>query len=236
MNVIETHNLCKYFGKILAVKDLNIRIKEGEIFGLLGPNGAGKTTIISILTTLLLPTKGVAKVNGFNIIKEPKKIRASIGVVFQNSVLDDELTVLDNLNFYAGLYKIKDKTRIKEILDLLGLSNNEKTKVENLSFGMKRKLEIGKSLLHYPKVLFLDEPTLGIDPKTRRKVWDYILDLNKNKKMTIFLATNYMEEAEFLCKRIGIINNGEMLFLGKKEKLQSKFKSLEELFLHHIEV
>lgn len=230
MTAVEIKKLYRYFGKNMILKNLNLKVRYGEIFGILGHNGAGKTTLISILSTLLLPSEGTVKMNGFDLVKEPQKIRETIGVVFQNNVLDDELTVFDNLNFYSKLYKIKDKNRIIDVIKFLGLKGKENIRYEELSFGMKRKLEIGKSFLHFPKILLLDEPTLGIDPKTRRKIWDHILYLNRNNRITVFLATNYIEEAKFLCHRIGVLKNGSLIRIEKNDDFKLNFEHSHDYF------
>lgn len=223
MNIIETKNLTKKFKDLVAVDNLNISIKEGEIFGLLGPNGAGKTTTVSMLTTLLIPSSGTAKVNGFDIEKNPKKVRESIGLVFQDTIIDKDLTGYDNLDLYSRLYKIpknERKNRIKKLAKLVQLEDRLKEIVETYSGGMKRQLEIIRGLLHYPKVLFLDEPTLGLDPKARRDIWNYIKEMNKEKGTTIFLTTHYMEEADELCDRIAIMNKGKIVVIGTPQKLK----------------
>jgi len=188
MWAIETKNLTKEFNGLKAVDNISFKVKKGEIFGLLGPNGAGKTTIIKILTTLLSSTQGEAKVWEYNISDQRNKIRNSIGIVFQEPALDNRLTGFENLDFHARLYSLDKKTRqkrIKELFNLVGLKDQAKDLVINYSGGMKRRLEIARGLMHFPKVLFLDEPTLGLDPQTRRRIWDYILELNKKEKITI---------------------------------------------------
>jgi ABC-2 type transport system ATP-binding protein len=175
MNVVETFNLTKEFNGLKAVNNVSLSIKEGEIFGLLGPNGAGKTTFISMLCTLLKPTSGTAKVNGFDIVKQQSEVRKSIGIVFQEPSLDNRLTGRENLEIHAGLYGVpKDerKKRIGEVLELVGLSDKADELVRNYSGGMKRRLEVARGLIHYPKILFLDEPTLGLDPQTREHIWN----------------------------------------------------------------
>lgn len=244
MDIIQSEKLTRKFNNILAVDHLDIKIKKGEIFGLLGPNGAGKTTLISMLTTLLLPTSGSAKICGFDLIKQADKIRGCIGLVFQESILDEELTAYDNLDFHARLYKIPKNQRIKridEVLKLMELEDRKKSRVNTFSGGMKKRLEITKGLIHHPKVLFLDEPTLGLDPKARRIIWKYISNLNKIEKITIILTTHYMEEADELCDRIGIINKGKLLITGTQKKLKNSIKkhindhkpTLEDVFLHY---
>ncbi|MEM5773047.1 MAG: ATP-binding cassette domain-containing protein [Candidatus Aenigmatarchaeota archaeon] len=227
MFAIETFNLTKDFNGLRAVNNVSIQINQGEIFGLLGPNGAGKTTFISMLCTILKPTSGTAKVNGFDIIKEKDQVRKSIGIVFQDPSLEDRLTARENLEMHAGLYgvpKAERKKRINEVLELVGLAERQNEIVRKFSGGMKRRLEIARGLIHYPKVLFLDEPTLGLDPQTREHIWEYIKKLAERENITILLTTHYMEEADFLCNRVAIIDKGEIKVLGSPEELK---KSLE---------
>lgn len=234
MPIVETFNLNKEFNGLKAVNNVNIRIEEGEIFGLLGPNGAGKTTLISMLCTLLKPSSGTAKVNGFDIVKQQSDVRKSIGVVFQDPSLDTRLTAKENLEMHASLYKVpknERKKRIDEVLELVGLSDRAYELVKNYSGGMKRRLEIARALTHYPKVLFLDEPTLGLDPQTRKHVWDYIKMLSNRENITILLTTHYMEEAEELCNRVAIMDYGEIKVVdtpyGLKNRLEGDVITLE---------
>ena len=223
MSIVQTFNLTKKFGKITAVENLNINIDEGEVFGLLGPNGAGKTTIIRMLATLLEPTSGTAKVNGFDVLKQPHKVRESIGIVFQEPSSDELLTGYENIKLYAMMYGIpKDEITkgIKEALELVELSERKDDLVRTYSGGMRRRLEIGRSLIHKPKVLFLDEPTLGLDPGGREKMWDYITRLVEELKMTVLLTTHYMEEADVLADRVGIIDQGKIVVLDTPEALK----------------
>ena len=195
---------------------------KGEIFGFLGPNGAGKTTTINMLCTLLSPTSGRALVNGFDVIRQRNQVRSSIGLVFQEPTLDEYLTAEQNLLFHAYAYAVpKDvrKKRIRELLELVELWERRKTKVHTYSGGMKRRLEIARGLLHFPKVLFLDEPTLGLDPQTRRRIWEHILTLRRQEDLTIFLTTHYMDEAEN-CDRIAIIDDGRIVALDTPDKLK----------------
>jgi ABC-2 type transport system ATP-binding protein len=188
-NIIEVVNLTKKYGELVAVNNVSFEVKEGEIFGLLGPNGAGKTTLISMLCTILRPTSGTAKVNGFDIVKEEDKVRKSIGIVFQDSSLDNRLTGMENIELHASLYGVQKndrKKRIKEVLELVGLEDKANILVRNYSGGMKRRLEIARALIHYPKVLFLDEPTIGLDPQTRVNIWEYIVKLAKREYHNIF--------------------------------------------------
>ncbi|MBU0466702.1 MAG: ATP-binding cassette domain-containing protein [Nanoarchaeota archaeon] len=224
---IEVWKLTKRYGDLVAVNNLSLEIKNGEIFGLLGPNGAGKTTLISVLSTLLRPSSGNAKVNGYDVRKSASKVRSSIGLVFQDSILDLDLSALNNLDFHGRLYGMpKDlrEKRIDELIKLVDLTDFKKKKVETFSGGMKRKLEIARGLMHNPSVLFLDEPTLGLDPKIRKNIWDYILDLRKKEKMTIFLTTHYMDEADFLCDRVSIIDKGKIIVSGTPKKLKGALK------------
>jgi len=220
---IETSDLTKRYGELAAVDRLNIKVKQGEIFGLLGPNGAGKTTVISMLCTMLRPTEGSAKVNGFDIVSQPDNVRRSIGIVFQEPSVDDELTGLENLLLHAMWYGVpRDvrRDRIKEVLELVGLENRKNDLVKTYSGGMRRRLEIGRGLIHHPEVLFLDEPTLGLDPQTRGQIWDYIADLAEKEEMTVVLTTHYMEEAEELCDRIAIIDQGKVVVLDTVDALK----------------
>ncbi len=222
MDVIEASNLVKRFGELEAVKGVSFSVKEGEIFGFLGPNGAGKTTTINILCTLLKPTGGQAKVNGHDVVKERSQVRQSIGLVFQEPTLDDYLTAEQNLRFHGYAYGIPKNVlepRLKELLEMMELWDRRKGKINTYSGGMKRRLEIARGLLHHPRVLFLDEPTLGLDPQTRRRIWDYIHDLRKRENLAIFMTTHYMDEAEN-CDRIAIIDYGRTVALDTLEKLK----------------
>jgi ABC-2 type transport system ATP-binding protein len=224
-NIVEVINLTKKYGDLIAVNNVSFEVKEGEIFGLLGSNGAGKTTLISMLCTILKPTSGTAKVNGFDIVKEEDKVRKSIGIVFQDSSLDNRLTGMENIELHASLYSVpknERRKRMKEALELVGLEDKAKVLVRNYSGGMKRRLEIARSLIHYPKVLFLDEPTLGLDPQTRVNIWDYIINLAKRENITIFLTTHYMEEADFLCNRVAIIDEGKIIVIDSPKNLKRK--------------
>ena len=222
MDVIEASNLVKRFGELEAVKGVSFSVKEGEIFGFLGPNGAGKTTTINILCTLLKPTAGHAKVNGHDVVKERSQVRQSIGLVFQEPALDDYLTAEQNLRFHGYAYGIPKNVlepRLRELLEMMELWDRRKGKINTYSGGMKRRLEIARGLLHHPRVLFLDEPTLGLDPQTRRRIWDYIHDLRKRENLAIFMTTHYMDEAEN-CDRIAIIDYGRTVALDTLEKLK----------------
>jgi ABC-2 type transport system ATP-binding protein len=223
MSVVETFGLTKNFGKVLAVDNLSISINEGEIFGLLGPNGAGKTTIIKMLATLLEPTSGTAKVNGFDILKQPDKVRESIGILFQEPSSDELLTGYENTKLYAMMYGIPKEQiskGITEALELVELADRKDDLVKHYSGGMRRRLEIARSLIHKPKVLFLDEPTLGLDPRGRERMWNYIVRLVKELRMTVLLTTHYMEEADALANRIGIIDRGKIAVLDSPKALK----------------
>jgi len=226
--IIETFDLTKEFNGLVAVDSINLEVKEGEIFGFLGPNGAGKTTTINMLCTLIKPTKGTALVNGYDIIEQPNEVRKSIGIVPQDSVLESELTARENLKFHAELYKVPKneiEKRIKECLKLVGLEKRANDKVATFSGGMRRRLEIVRAFLHKPRIIIMDEPTIGLDPQTRRKIWEYILDLNREERVTIFLTTHYMEEADFLCHRVGIIDFGKLLACDTPSKLKDMLGS-----------
>ncbi|MEF8848803.1 MAG: ATP-binding cassette domain-containing protein [Candidatus Thermoplasmatota archaeon] len=221
--IIKTKNLTKKFNGFTAVDSVSFSVKEGEIFGFLGPNGAGKTTTAKMLTTLLIPTSGYAEISGYNILEDKDKVRKNIGVVFQEPALDTELTGRENLEYHARMYAIprkKRKDRIREVLELVDLKDKKDLLVKKYSGGMKRRLEIARGLMHSPTVLFLDEPTLGLDSQTRRAIWDYIKNMNKNENTTIFLTTHYMEEADKLCNRIGIIDNGKILEMDDTKSLK----------------
>ena len=222
MNVIEVKELSRNYGKLAAVDKISFEVKQGEIFGFLGPNGAGKTTTISMLCTLLKPTSGHATVCGNDVLTEKNKVRHCIGLVFQEPALDEYLTAEQNLRFHAYAYNLPKGTRDKRITDVLtlvDLSDRRKSHVRTFSGGMKRRLEIARGLLHNPKVLFLDEPTLGLDPQTRRHIWNFVLELRKRENLTIFLTTHYMDEAEN-CDRISIIDHGHIIALDTPEKLK----------------
>lgn len=223
MYVIETFEIEKKFKNLNALSHINLKIKEGEVFSLLGPNGAGKTTLISILTTVLKPTSGTAIVNGYDILKEPLNVRKSIGIVFQQPSLDELLTAYENLYLHSMLYGVCGKIasdRIKELLNIVELYDRKDEIVKRYSGGMKRRLEIARGLLHIPKVLFLDEPTLGLDAGSRRKIWEYIKKIKQEKNITIILTTHYMEEAENLSDRVSIINKGKIIVSDTLENLK----------------
>jgi ABC-2 type transport system ATP-binding protein len=216
MPLIEIKNLTKKFEDFTAVDNLSLEINEGEIFGLLGPNGAGKTTTLSMLATLLPPTSGRALINGFDAVKHPTQVRRSIGFVFQDPSSDDLLTGRENLYLHALMYGVKNSEidrRIDEGLKLVDLTDKQNIRMRKYSGGMRRRLELARGLLHSPKILFLDEPTLGLDPQTRENLWKYIKKLSTENKITIILTTHYMEEADKLCDRVAIIDHGKMIAL-----------------------
>jgi ABC-2 type transport system ATP-binding protein len=222
-HAIETHQLTKAYGSLKAVDSLDIAVEPGEIFGLLGPNGAGKTTAISMLCTILKPTSGSATVNGFDIVKEANKVRKSIGIVFQDPSIDDRLTGRENLYMHANLYGVpaaEQKERINRILKLVELEDRANDLLRTYSGGMRRRLELGRGLIHYPKVLFLDEPTVGLDPQTRDHIWKYIKELKQAHDITVVLTTHYMDEADRLSDRIAIVDHGKLVILDSPAKLK----------------
>ncbi|MGD0566163.1 MAG: ATP-binding cassette domain-containing protein [Candidatus Goldiibacteriota bacterium] len=223
MNTIEAVSLTKKYEKLTAVDALNLSVKKGEIFGLLGPNGAGKTTTLMMLSTLLKPTSGSASINGFDVLKEPSKVRASIGMVFQDPSSDEILTAYENLKLHALLYNIPVKEidiKIDRVLALVDLQKRKNDIVKTFSGGMRRRMEIARGLLHEPKIFFLDEPTIGLDPQTREHIWEYIKNLARETEMTIILTTHYMEEADRLCDRVAIIDAGKIVALDSPENLK----------------
>jgi ABC-2 type transport system ATP-binding protein len=220
---VHTENLTRRFNDLVAVDHIFFDIGQGEIFGLLGPNGAGKTTTLSMLATMLKPTEGKAVVNGIDVEQDEDGVRKSIGIVFQDQSLDEELTAWENMDFHGRLYRIPADTRkqrIGELLNLVELTDRKDDIVKTFSGGMRRRLEIARGLLHHPKVLFLDEPTLGLDPQTRNHLWQYIATLAKEKGITIILTTHYMEEADRLCNRIAIIDHGKIIALDTPANLK----------------
>ena len=222
--MIKIRNLVKKYGNLTAVDNLTLDINENEVFGLLGSNGAGKTTTIHMLATLLKPTSGTATVNSYDITNQPAKVRASIGIVFQAPSSDDMLTGYENLHLHSMLYSVPRHTRkqrIEEVLELVGLTERKHDQVKTYSGGMRRRLEIARGLLHKPKVMFLDEPTLGLDPASRESMWKYVRRLVEEEKVTIILTTHYMEEADMLCDRIAIIDKGRIVALDTPAKLKA---------------
>ncbi|MDI9619139.1 ATP-binding cassette domain-containing protein [Methanothermobacter sp.] len=213
-NIIETEGISKRYDDFLAVNSVDLEVPENSIYGVLGPNGAGKTTLISMLCTILHPTSGRGMVNGYDIVREARKVRESIGIVFQSRALDDILTGREHLEMHAALYGVpRDirKRRIDEVLELIALGDKADEYVKTYSGGMKRRLEIGRGLIHHPRVLFLDEPTLGLDPQTRESIWRYIERLNREEDVTVLLTTHYMEEADKLCDEVAIMSRGEII-------------------------
>lgn len=220
---IELKSLTKSFGDVIAVNDISLSVKNGEIFGFLGPNGAGKSTTIMILTTLLKPTSGQALLSGFDVMTNAKQVRQNIGYVQQETTVDEYLTGRENLLLQAKLNHIPKNEinkRIDEILDLIELTDKQDKPVGTYSGGMRKRLDIAGGLLHRPKVLFLDEPTVGLDIQTRRKIWGYIKKIHDEFEMTIFLTTHYMEEADKLCDRIGIIDGGKIQVIDSPENMK----------------
>ncbi|AUB60462.1 MAG TPA: ATP-binding cassette domain-containing protein [Methanobacterium subterraneum] len=226
--IIQTHNISKKYDDFTAVNGVNLNVPKNSVYGVLGPNGAGKTTLISMLCTILHPTSGSATVNGYDVTKHPKEVRESIGIVFQSRALDDMLTGREHLQMHASLYGVpKDirQSRIDEILDLIALGKKADEFVKTYSGGMKRRLEIGRGLIHHPKVLFLDEPTLGLDPQTRESIWEYIKDLNQNQDVSVLMTTHYMEEADKLCDEVAIINQGQIITSNSPQNLKRELKA-----------
>lgn len=226
--IIETHDITKKYDNFTAVNSVNLKVPRNSVYGVLGPNGAGKTTLISMLCTILRPTSGRATVNGFDVLKNPKEVRASIGIVFQSRALDDILTGREHLEMHAALYGVPNdvrKERIKEVLDLIALGAKADEFVKTYSGGMKRRLEIGRGLIHHPKVLFLDEPTLGLDPQTRENIWEYIRRLNKAEDITVLMTTHYMEEADKLCDEVAIMNKGQIIKADSPINLKRELKA-----------
>ncbi len=221
-SIIHANELVKAYGPVTAVDGVSFEVVQGEVFGFLGPNGAGKTTTISMLCTLLNPTGGSATVNGFDVVANRADVRASIGIVFQDPSLDQYLTGQENMRFHASVYGVPRETarvRIKELLEMVDLYDRRKDQVLTYSGGMRRRLEVARGLVHYPTVLFLDEPTIGLDPQSRKHLWNYVLDLAKKENITIFLTTHYLDEAEH-CDRIAIIDHGKIIALDTPDGLK----------------
>ena len=225
-----------YYGSIVALRGVDLDVHRGEIVTMIGANGAGKSTTIKMLTTLLTPTSGTLFIDGKDVKKNPREVRRSFGIVFQDPSLDDELTAYENMEIHAVLYGVKKEVRrerIQQLLEFVELWDRRKSLVKEFSGGMKRRLEIARGLLHHPKVLFLDEPTLGLDPQTRNHMWQYLSKLNKDEGITVFFTTHYMEEAERIADHIAIIDHGNIIANGTVEELktQTGTGSLEEAFL-----
>ena len=233
---IEVKDLKKYYKSIKAVDGVSFNVEKGDFFAFLGPNGAGKTTTIKMLTTLLNPTDGEARVNGKDVTKDAFGVRKSFGIVFQDQSLDNELTAYENMYFHGVLYGIERKLRkekIEKMLKFVGLWDRKDSFVKTFSGGMKRRLEIARALIHTPQILFLDEPTLGLDPQTRNHIWNYVKELNKKEGMTVFFTTHAMEEAEKYANKIAIIDYGKIIAFGTVAEIKKKTrtKTIEEAFL-----
>jgi ABC-2 type transport system ATP-binding protein len=235
-NIITVKNLIKKFGDLEAVNDISFEVEQGKIFAFLGPNGAGKSTTIKILTTLLRPTSGSILVNGHDPLTHQDQVRRSFGIVFQDPSLDDELTAYENMALHGALYRVEPKLRrqrIEELLKFVELWDRKDAQVKTYSGGMRRRLEIARGLLHHPKIFFLDEPTLGLDPQTRNRIWSYIQNLNREEGITVFFTTHYMEEAQKVADKIAVIDYGKIIATGTSGELisQTHTSSLEDAFL-----
>ncbi|OGY46350.1 MAG: multidrug ABC transporter ATP-binding protein [Candidatus Buchananbacteria bacterium RIFCSPHIGHO2_02_FULL_45_11b] len=234
--MIQVNNLIKKYKEITAVDDISFEVKKGDIFAFLGPNGAGKTTTIKMLTTLLSPTGGQILVNGHDPKTEQDAVRHSFGIVFQDQSLDDELTARENMEFHGVLYRVPKairRQRIEELLKIVELWDRKDDLVKHFSGGMKRRLEIARGLIHHPLILFLDEPTLGLDPQTRNHIWSHIKNLNEKESITVFFTTHYIEEAERVANQVAIIDHGKIITQGTPQELKTKTgkASLEDAFL-----
>ncbi|MCX6795132.1 MAG: ATP-binding cassette domain-containing protein [Candidatus Falkowbacteria bacterium] len=234
--IIKVQDLVKKFGDFVAVDKISFEVPEGEILAFLGPNGAGKTTTIKMLTTVLSPTGGQITLNGFNPLTQKDKARQSFGIVFQDASVDEELTAYENMEVHAVLYNVprtERKKLIQHLLEFVELWDRKNEFVKNFSGGMKRRLEIAKGLLHHPKILFLDEPTQGLDPQTRNHIWEYIRKINQEEKMTVFFTTHYIEEAEKIADRVVVVDHGKVVAVGTPEELISKagVDNLEDAFI-----
>ncbi|HEY2318974.1 MAG TPA: ATP-binding cassette domain-containing protein [Solirubrobacteraceae bacterium] len=220
---IAVRDLAKTFGEVRAVRGVNFEVASGEVFGFLGPNGAGKTTTINMLCTLATPTSGRAQVAGHDVVSERDDVRRNIGLVFQDPTLDGYLTAAQNLQLHAELYGVQSdlvRPRMQQVMEMVGLWDRKDSVVGTFSGGMRRRLEIARGLMHSPRVLFLDEPTIGLDPQTRRSIWTYIRELKEREEITIFMTTHYMDEAEW-CDRIAIMDNGEIVALDSPDALKA---------------
>ncbi len=222
-NIIEVKDLTRKFKNLTAVDRVSFEVRQGEVFGFLGPNGAGKTTTINMLCTLLKPTSGRAAVNGYDVVSQTDQVRSSIGLVFQDTTLDDYMSAEQNLRFHAYAYGVPAEVReerLQSLMEMVELWPRRKDRTRTYSGGMRRRLEIARGLLHHPRVLFLDEPTIGLDPQTRNKIWSYIHELRRQIGITIFMTTHYMDEADLNCDRIGIIDHGRIIALDTPRRLK----------------
>jgi ABC-2 type transport system ATP-binding protein len=234
--MITVSHLTKTFGSLVAVQDVSFRVGKGEIFAFLGPNGAGKTTTVKMLTTLLRPTSGRVQIDGLDTIRYAREVRRKFGIVFQDTSLDGELTAYETMDFHGSLYRVPQNfraARIECLLNLFELWERRDNKVKEFSGGMQRRLEIARCLLHAPKIIFLDEPTLGLDPQTRHQLWAQVIELNQQEKVTVFLTTHYLDEAERVADRIAVIDHGKIIVQGPPAELnhQTDSDTLEEAFL-----
>ncbi len=234
--MIKVQNLVKTYGQIEAVRDISFDVQQGEIFAFLGPNGAGKTTTIKMLTTLLRPSSGTVEIDGLDASKHQNEVRKRFGIVFQDPSLDDELTAWENMDIHGALYGVPRKLRHERtdmLLKLFELADRRDSFVKTFSGGMRRRLEIARGLLHTPKILFLDEPTLGLDPQTRNQLWTHVQKLNQEERVTVFLTTHYMEEADRVAQRIAVIDHGKIVAQGTSAELkqQTNTETLEQAFL-----
>jgi ABC-2 type transport system ATP-binding protein len=235
-DIIMVKNLSKSFKSIKAVDDISFAVKRGEIFAFLGPNGAGKSTTIKMLTTLLNPTSGSMLMNGFDPVSQPDEVRKTFGIVFQDPSIDEDLTAYENMEYHGIMYNVPRsimKERIEKLLKIVELWERKDDLAKHYSGGMRRRLEIARGLLHHPTILFLDEPTLGLDPQTRNHIWGHIMELNKSEGITVFFTTHYMEEADRVASRIAVIDHGKIVSLGTSAELKAKTKknSLEDAFI-----
>jgi ABC-2 type transport system ATP-binding protein len=234
--MIHVKNLTKQFGEVTAVNDISFEVKAGEVFAFLGPNGAGKTTTIKMLTTLLRPSKGELRIDGLDPETQQNEVRKRFGIVFQDPSLDQDLTALENMQIHGALYHVPRKTlkeRSESLLKLFELWERKDSLVKTFSGGMRRRLEIARGFLHSPKILFLDEPTLGLDPQSRNQMWNQVKNINQSEQVTVFLTTHYMEEADRVAQRIAIIDHGKIVATGSSQDLkeQTQTDSLENAFL-----